>query len=374
MTVAPDPATATAAYYAPRPCSALADKTVYGGRYRAYATRKDCTIFEVNNFQTQAHYDWLPDVFHKEQLRCCDLPGASGQYSTKCRVVEIYNDAAGAQWNPYLIGAGGNDVVRFRWAGTIRAEARRAWPPQARAIRCGRPALRDRASATSEPAMPSATSLSKALMTAVIAVAIGACSDEHSTPAAPSASAAPPPPPVSAAAAPTPTPTPMPTPSATASGPVHACPASSSGDGSLSKPCDAKGTARMMEVTWTGKMADGGPQFRVINKSPSVILYGKFVAYFYDKAGKQLDVKDAAGQAHPNQACVGNLFSGIMKPAEKAVITFSCVKKEHVPEGTVAVEGEMQMVGFADASEKKSEYYWRNNDLTPDKRPKGGAK
>jgi len=219
--------------------------------------------------------------------------------------------------------------------------------------------------------MPSATPFSKALMTAAIAVAIGACSDEHSAPAAPSASSAPPPPPVSAAPAPT---APAPAPSASASAPVHDCPAGSSGDGSLSKPCDAKGTARMMEVTWTGKMADGGPQFRVTNKSPSVILYGKFVAYFYDKAGKQLEVKDAAGQAHPHQTCVGNLFSGTMKAAEKAVITFSCVKKDHVPEGTVAIEGEMQMVGFADASEKKSEYYWRNNDLTPEKRPKGGAK
>lgn len=215
--------------------------------------------------------------------------------------------------------------------------------------------------------MPSAKSLSKALMTAAIAMAIGACSEEHSTPAAASASSAPPPPPTASAA-------PAPAPSAAPSGPVHECPAGSSGDGSLSKPCDAKGTARMMEVTWTGKMADGGPQFRVTNKSPSVILYGKFVAYFYDKAGKQLEVKDAAGKVHPNQTCVGNLFSGIMKPAEKAVITFSCVKQAHVPEGTATVEGEMQMVGFADASEKKSEYYWRNNDLTPDTRPKGGVK
>ena len=33
----------------------------------------------------------------------------------------------------------------------------------------------------------------------------------------------------------------------------------------------------MMEVTWTGKMTDTGPSFRVVNKSPSVILYGKIV-------------------------------------------------------------------------------------------------
>lgn len=219
--------------------------------------------------------------------------------------------------------------------------------------------------------MPIVTPVARALMTAAIALSISACSEDHGAPAAPSASSPTPPPPVTApapsAAAPAPT-------ASVAAGPVHDCPAGSTGDGSLAKPCEAKGNARMMEVTWTGKMTDGGPSFRVTNKSPSVILYGKFLAYFYDKAGKQLEVKDAAGKVYPSQACVGNLFSGPMKAAEKAVITFSCVKKEHVPEGAVAIEGEMQMVGFADASEKKSEYYWRNTALTPEKRPKGGVK
>jgi hypothetical protein len=130
----------------------------------------------------------------------------------------------------------------------------------------------------------------------------------------------------------------------------------------------------MMEVTWTGKMADAGPSFRVVNKSPTTILYGKMVAYFYDKAGKQLEVKDASGKPHPSHPCTGNLFGGVMKPAEKAVITFSCMKKDVVPEGTAQIEAEMQTVGFADASEKKSEWFWRNHDLTPDQRPKGGVK
>lgn len=219
--------------------------------------------------------------------------------------------------------------------------------------------------------MPSAKSLSKALITAAIALAIGACSEDKPTPAAPSASAAPAPPPTMSAA---PTPPPTAAPTASATGPIHDCPAGSSGDASLAKPCEAKGKARMMEVTWTGKMADGGPQFRVVNKSPSVILYGKFVAYFYDKAGKQLEVKDANGKPHPSHSCTGNLFSGVMKVAEKATITFSCVKKDTAPEGTAQVEAEMQMVGFADATEKKSEWFWRNRDLTPDARPKGGVK
>ena len=70
----------------------------------------------------------------------------------------------------------------------------------------------------------------------------------------------------------------------------------------------------------------------------------------------------------------GVLKSGVMKAGEKAVLTFSCVKSERVPEGTKAIEAEMQMDGFADASEKSVEYYWRNNDLTPETRKKGGKK
>ena len=215
-------------------------------------------------------------------------------------------------------------------------------------------------------------------MIAGFVMSLGGCEDQAPS-GAPSAKSAPTPPavstpapaatpPASAAAAP-------PSASAAPSGPVHDCPTGSTGDGTLSKPCEATGKARMMEATWTGKITDGGPSFKVINKSKSVILYGKIVVYFYDKAGKQLEVKGSDGKPHPNQVCAGNLFGGVMKAGEKATMdNFSCVKKEIVPEGAAAIEAEMQMVGFADQTEKKSEYYWRNNDLTPDTRPKGGVK
>ena len=61
-----------------------------------------------------------------------------------------------------------------------------------------------------------------------------------------------------------------------------------------------------------------------------------------------------------------------MKVNEKALLTFSCVKKEVVPEGTVAIEAEMLTVGFSDSSEKKSEFYWTNRELAPEVRKKGG--
>lgn len=155
--------------------------------------------------------------------------------------------------------------------------------------------------------------------------------------------------------------------------PKHDCPEGSTGDGSFNKPCEAKGTARMMEVKWTGKMTDTGPSFRVTNTSKIDIVYGKLAVYFYDKAGKQLEVKDPSASPPKNQPmqwCSGKIFDGPMKAGEKAVITFSCVKKEHVPEGATAIEGELQTVGFADETGKKTEYYWRNSELTPDARPK----
>jgi hypothetical protein len=164
--------------------------------------------------------------------------------------------------------------------------------------------------------------------------------------------------------------------SATAVEPPHDCPKGSAGEGSFAKPCEAKGNARMMDAAWTGKTDDKGPYFKVTNKSPSTILYGKIAVYFYDKAGKQLDVMDTAAtppKPVPYRVCSGNIFSGVMKPAEKAVLTFSCVKKEHVPEGTAAIEAELQTVGFSDATEKKVDFYWTNKDLAPDARKKGAT-
>lgn len=157
--------------------------------------------------------------------------------------------------------------------------------------------------------------------------------------------------------------------------PSHACPKGSEGDGTFKSPCLAKGKDRIMEVTWTEKTDDKGPSFRVVNKSELSILYGQIAVYFYDKAGKQLKVAGKDGEeGAPKQVCSGNIFAGPMKPHEKAVITFSCVAKQHVPEGTAAIEAEMQMVGFVGAEENRADTYWKNPDLVPDERPKGGIR
>lgn len=148
------------------------------------------------------------------------------------------------------------------------------------------------------------------------------------------------------------------------------CPPDSKGPGTQDKPCEAAGaTQRMMEVKWTNKLDDNGPEFNVKNLAPKVVLYGKLAVYFYDKDGKQLDTPSKKKFV----TCSGDIFGGVMKLKESARLTFSCVKKADVPEGATAIEGEMIAVGFADSTEKKNDYYWGNKALAPDERPKGGV-
>jgi hypothetical protein len=151
------------------------------------------------------------------------------------------------------------------------------------------------------------------------------------------------------------------------------CPKGSSGVGTSDKPCLASGDSRMMEVTYTGKTTDQGPKFSIVNKADSQILFGSLAVYFYDKDGNQLEVT-AGDKKKPFQTCSGNIFAGAVKPGEKIFMFFSCVKKEHVPEGTAAIEAEVKTVGFADEEGKKNEFYWSNPELAPEKRSKSKAK
>jgi hypothetical protein len=185
---------------------------------------------------------------------------------------------------------------------------------------------------------------------------------EEAAEAKPSASVA------AAASTPAPAPTPPPPPK-----PREDCPEGSSGLGTSADPCKGSGDSRMMEVKWTGKTTDEGPKFAVTNNTKKPILYGSVAVYFYDKKGKQLEVT-YGGKPRPMQICSGNIFAGAVKPGEKIYVFFSCVKKDHVPEGTAAIEAEAKGVGFANEAGTENEYYWSNMDLVPDQRPKGGVK
>jgi len=50
----------------PAECTVLGDPRspkFYGGRYASYAARPGCKLWEVDNFTTQAHFDWVPPTF-----------------------------------------------------------------------------------------------------------------------------------------------------------------------------------------------------------------------------------------------------------------------------------------------------------------------
>jgi hypothetical protein len=205
---------------------------------------------------------------------------------------------------------------------------------------------------------------------------LSGCSDGGGGGLSASASAASTAPPANTASAKA-TASPAPSASAAPLPPRSDCPKDSSGPGTLDQPCAGKGAARLMDAKWTGKIDDEkGPYFAVTNNAPASVLYGKIAVYFYDKDNKQLDVKKSSSpKPLPYLICAGsNLFSGVVKVHEKATLTFSCVKKEDVPDGTKAIEGEIVTLGFADTTEKKNEFYWANKDLAPDVRPKGGVK
>jgi hypothetical protein len=209
--------------------------------------------------------------------------------------------------------------------------------------------------------MSLATQSSKILLASVFGTLLLGCEKEATKEGAPKPTAA-------ATAAPTPTPTPPPPPK-----PREDCPEGSSGIGTSGEPCKGSGDSRMMEVKYSGKTTDEGPKFSVTNKSKKPILYGSVAAYFYDKKGKQLQVTHG-GKPRPMQICSGNIFAGAVKPDEKIWVFFSCVKKDHIPEGTKSIEAEVKTVGFSDAAGTQNEFYWSNMDLVPDERPMGGLK
>ncbi len=200
---------------------------------------------------------------------------------------------------------------------------------------------------------------------ALLAFLLG-CGKEKTPPPAPSASAPP-----QAQSAP-PAASSAPVASAVEKKPSHPCPEGSNGKGTFDDACKAKGKTRIMDVTWNKKIGDKGPTFQIVNKSKLEILYGKIDVYFYDKKGKQMDAT-AGEKPRRRLTCAGEIFAGAVKPAEKIFVNFSCVKKDDVPKGATFIEGEIQTVGFTDDA-GKIDTYWRNDDLVPEERPKGGIK
>lgn len=166
---------------------------------------------------------------------------------------------------------------------------------------------------------------------------------------------------------------------ATASAPAaggSGCPDGSSGAGTAQEPCTAKGSARLMRVKWTGK--NDPPTFDVTNDAKRDIIHADIRVYFYDKDGKQLEVKGLLGmppdKTFPTWWSSGWIFSG--KPVKAGAtqqVSFPSLKAEIVPAGTDAVEAEIDKVAFAGADGNSMDTWWQNKDLGPDARTKGGV-
>jgi len=214
--------------------------------------------------------------------------------------------------------------------------------------------------------MSSTSRMIATLGAAALAACLVGCEKEAEKPAPPSASS-----PAAAASIP-PAASAAPIASAVEKKPTHPCPDGSTGKGTFDDPCKAKGKTRIMDVSWNKKIEDKGPTFKIINNAKLEVLYGKVVVYFYDKAGKQIDIP-GGDKPRRRLTCAGPIFAGAVKAGEKVFINFSCVKKDDVPKDATAIEGEIQTVGFTDDA-GKADTYWRNDDLAPEDRPKGGVK
>src|SRR6267142_674158 len=172
-----------------------------------------------------------------------------------------------------------------------------------------------------EESMSSIRRMTAVFGAAALAACLVGCEEQKAKPTAPSASPAPP------TASAMPEASTAPTASAPEKKPTHPCPEGSTGKGNFDDPCKAKGKSRLMAVAWDKKIGDKGPTFKIINNAKLEVLYGKIVVYFYDKAGKQMDV---SGGDKPRRrlTCAGEIFAGPVKPGEKVFMNFSCVKKE----------------------------------------------
>ena len=78
-------------HYAAKPCSALADPAVYEGRYAKLASRPGCTQYEVNNFMTETHYDWLSGTGTSFGLKQGDL--LLFRWSDEHNVVQVHDQS-----------------------------------------------------------------------------------------------------------------------------------------------------------------------------------------------------------------------------------------------------------------------------------------
>ena len=159
--------------------------------------------------------------------------------------------------------------------------------------------------------------------------------------------------------------------SSAAPGAAAGCPDGSSGEGTTSSPCKAGSpTSRLMELKWTGKIGSKGPIFAVTNKAKRPISQGDVQVYFYDAAGKQLQVSLLGMSDKKSHFWTsGAVFNGDgVKAGETQEVEFG-QGPAMFPAGAVNAEGEASRVCFATGKpDWDCDVNWENAALKGDTR------
>ena len=149
------------------------------------------------------------------------------------------------------------------------------------------------------------------------------------------------------------------------------CPPNSSGKGTAEEPC--KGTGRVLEAKWTGKN-NKKSVFSVTNKLKSKVDFVQASIYYYDAAGKQLEIpnKDNPKYPHKSASPSGGLFT--IGPGETKEIELGFTV-DLIPKATKSIELEFNKVGWVSSDPNaKDDVYWENSALAPENRPMGANK
>jgi hypothetical protein len=150
-----------------------------------------------------------------------------------------------------------------------------------------------------------------------------------------------------------------PTASATATvAPAATCPGGSTQDTS---GCKAAGQSRVAILRWNGTFGDATQALMLKSTAAAPLKNGTVALWFYDKAGKRLDVAGAK-----KYAAAGDAFGGVIKAGGTKVLTFP-LAKAGIPDGAATIEGEVVKATLVnpDGSDGPA---WRNDDLNADER------
>jgi hypothetical protein len=171
------------------------------------------------------------------------------------------------------------------------------------------------------------------------------------------------------------------TPTASAAGSAAAVPADANicqkkgmakGTGSVDEPCEFEG--EILKLKNTGKKDSiGRAIFSVTNPWPDEISYVVVDAFYYDKSGKQIELKLKDGK-HKYASCSGGCLT---LPPNGTIEAGIGADKDGYPADAETVEAEISRFGWgANEEKKRAEAYFENPKIRgwqwKDARPKGG--